>query len=134
MSLPVEHPTLIRRLAEAGFVSAVQGKWHVTDVEPPEEFGCDDYLPTPIDQVIRESFETVDFIIANADQRFYLELNTMQTHRDLVGEFSMEPGFKVDEADGTPPEYWGLPDWPEIRRKAIYRGTCPGTTADLRMS
>ena len=39
LSLPVDHPTLIRELGVAGFTTAIQGKWHLAHGLSPEEFG-----------------------------------------------------------------------------------------------
>lgn len=117
LSLPVEHPTMMRILSEAGFGTAIQGKWHLTAYEDPPAFGYDQYLPTDIDQVIRESEQALAFVEAHKGRSFYLELNYMQTHRDLFGEFPQIAGYEVSVDDATPPEWWGLPDWPEIREE-----------------
>ncbi|NCG17593.1 MAG: sulfatase-like hydrolase/transferase [Rhodobacterales bacterium] len=115
MSLPTDHPTMIQPMVEAGFNTAIQGKWHVTDIATPEQFGYHRYLPTDIDQVMRHTDDAIRFIDEHAEDGFYLELNTMQTHRNLLGQFIMADGYEVEEDVAIPPEYWGLPDWPEIR-------------------
>ena len=58
-----------------------------------------------------------DFLAEHAQAPFYLELNYMQTHRDLSGEYPQIEGFEVDPADASPPAWWGLPDWPAIREE-----------------
>ena len=115
LSLPPTHPTFMRTLQDAGWATAIQGKWHLSDVERPEAFGFDTYLPTNIDQVIDTSNDAIWWLQDHRDSRFYLELNYMQPHRDVFGEYPQQPGFEVDEAVAAPPEWWGLPDWPEIR-------------------
>jgi N-sulfoglucosamine sulfohydrolase len=115
LSLPTDHPTSVRLFQDAGFATAIQGKWHLSDLERPEAFGYDEYLATDIDQVIKDSFTATGFLQTNAGRRWYLELNFMQPHRDVFGNFPQAPGYEVDEDLASPPPYWGLPDWPEIR-------------------
>jgi N-sulfoglucosamine sulfohydrolase len=115
LSLPTDHPTVMRSLEAAGFTSALQGKWHLAHGVWAEAFGYGAYLTTDIDQVIRSSDAAVGFLEAVGDARFFLELNYMQPHRDTTGEFPQREGFEVDEAAAPPPTWWGLPDWPEIR-------------------
>ena len=117
LSLPTEHPNAIRLLAQAGYQTAIQGKWHLSAEEPPTEFGYGEYLETDFDQVIRRSDDALTFLEANRDKPFYLELNYMQTHRNLFENFLQAEGFEVRSSDALPPSYWGLPNWPEIQEE-----------------
>lgn len=114
LSLAVDHPTSVRRLAEAGFACGLQGKWHLSDLEGPEAFGYDEWLATDLDQVIKDPYVATGFLQSTPGP-WYLELNFMQPHRDVFGEFPQADGYPVALEDAAPPEYWGLPDWPEIR-------------------
>lgn len=115
LSLPTEHPTIIRSMEAAGFDIAIQGKWHLAHGVWAEAFGYGQYLTTDIDQVIRRSDEAIAFLDQVGDAPFFLELNYMQPHRDTTGEYPQQDGYPVDEAIAVPPDWWGLPDWPEIR-------------------
>lgn len=115
MSLPTDHPTMVRVLADAGYAAAVQGKWHIHESEDPPAFGYERWLTTDIDQVIRDLGVVRSWLDARKSGAIYLELNFMQTHRDPFGEFRQVEGHEVAEEDAAPPEFWGLPDWPEIR-------------------
>jgi len=117
LSLPPTWPTLVRALSDAGFATAIQGKWHLSAEEQPEAFGYDTYLDTPLDQVIRSSERAIDFLEDHQEEPFFLELNYMQTHRDLFGAFPQAEGFEVSTEVAAPPAWWGLPDWPEIREE-----------------
>ena len=117
LSLDPAHPTSVRRFQEAGYATAIQGKWHLSDLEGPEAFGYDRYLATDIDQVIKNAFDATAFLQEQAERPWYLELNFMQTHRDVFGEFPQAEGFPVSPDDAPPPEYWGLPNWPGIREE-----------------
>jgi arylsulfatase A-like enzyme len=117
-SLPSTRPTVARHLAAAGFTTALQGKWHVSQVEPPTAFGYDTVLPTDVDQLIRTSDDARRWLGQHAAARFYLELNFVQTHRiPIADSFPQAPGFEVDPEAASPPAWWGLPDWPEIREE-----------------
>jgi arylsulfatase A-like enzyme len=118
LSLPSTTPHLARAFQDAGFVTALQGKWHLSDVEAVEDFGYDAYLDTDLDQVIRSADEARDFLTRHKNERFFLELNFMQTHRAPFFEsFPQIDGFEVSPDDAPPPAWWGLPDWPEIREE-----------------
>ena len=117
LSLDPSHPTIIRQLAAAGFETAIQGKWHLSFVEPPEAFGYDRYLDTDVDQLIRTSQDAALFLEAHTQAPFYLELNFMQPHRDPFGAFPQSEAHPVAPDDASPPAWWGLPDWPEIREE-----------------
>jgi len=117
LSLPSDRDTVIRALKDAGFRTGIQGKWHLSAVEQPDSFGFDQYIATPIDQVIRDSVDALAFLERRIDDRFYLELNYMQPHRDIYGNYPQEAGYEVDVDEAVPPEWWGLPNWPEIREE-----------------
>ncbi len=115
LSLPGGYDNGVQILDDAGYATAIQGKWHLSSVEEPGAFGYDEYLYTDIDQVIRSSDDAISFLEEHGDGPFYLELNYMQTHRNLFGEFQQADGYEVPDEGGVPPEFWGLEDWPEIR-------------------
>ena len=117
LSLPTDHPTSIRVMEAAGVDIAIQGKWHLAFGEWAEAFGYGTYLTTDIDQVIRTSDEAIRFLETEREVPFFLELNYMQPHRDTTGEYPQREGFAVDVDAASPPSWWGLPDWPEIREE-----------------
>lgn len=114
LSLDPGAATVARTLEALGHRTALQGKWHLSAEEPPPTFGYRRYLPTDIDQRIRDVDAALAFL-HDADEPFFLELNFMQTHRDLFDRFPQAPGFEVSPDDAPPPDWWGLPDWPEVR-------------------
>lgn len=117
MQLPEGYPTLPLLLSEAGYHTGLEGKWHVSPFHLPEEYGYVEHLSglLPDDHWILDTEVTLDFLQRNADQRFYLELNYMNTHRLGDNTFEYHPDHPVDPDAITVPEYWALPDWPEIR-------------------
>ena len=117
LSLPSDRPTVARAFQDAGWATAIQGKWHLSSMSQPEPFGYDTYLDTNVDQVIRDSQAALIFLRANRKTPFFLELNYMQPHRDVNSNFPQEPGYEVDVDAAVPPEWWGLPNWPEIREE-----------------
>lgn len=117
LSLPTDHPTSIRRMEAAGWDIAIQGKWHLAFGEWAEAFGYGQYLTTDIDQVIRTADEAIRFLETDRDVPFFLELNYMQPHRDTQGEYIQREDYPVDVDAASPPSWWGLPDWPEIREE-----------------
>lgn len=116
LSLSAQAPTLARALQSQGHTTALQGKWHLSANEDPPAFGYGTYLRTDIDQRIRDIQPALDFL-SGTEGSFFLELNFMQTHRDLLDRFRQAPGFEVPVDDAAPPDWWGLPDWPEIREE-----------------
>jgi arylsulfatase A-like enzyme len=118
LSLPDDAPTLARQLQSHGFATALHGKWHLSD-QPPSTFGYDDALDTPIDQRVRDLQPSLDWLDDRAadGKPFFLELNLMQTHRDILDRFVQAEGHEVDPDDAAPPPYWALPDWPELREE-----------------
>ncbi len=109
--------TLPKLLREAGWRTAIEGKWHVAPFFPTSWYGYDERLSgvLPGDMWITDAQKSVDWIRSHAGERFYLELNYMSTHRDDAGDFSFVPGFPVDPEAIRVPAYLALPNWPEIR-------------------
>lgn len=116
-SLSPCHFTLPSILSDNGYNTALMGKWHVSPYLPTSWYGYNERLSGmfPRDFWIRDITPALDFIDRNKDNRFYLELNFMQNHRDAYGEFSMDPDFPVDPKKISVPDYWTLPDWKEIK-------------------
>jgi arylsulfatase A-like enzyme len=88
------------------------GKWHVAPFKPVQAFGYQSRLcqagingPEPVNNFIRR----------HRRQPFFMELNFIQPHRLGDGSFRQDPDFAVDPASIRVPEYWRVPDWPEIR-------------------
>lgn len=111
--------TLADVLDEDGYHTAIEGKWHVAPYFPTGWYGYAERLSgiLPKDFWIRSSGQALAFIEENRSNAFYLELNYMDTHRDDRGEFEFAEGFPVDPEEIAVPEYWALPDWPEIREE-----------------
>jgi N-sulfoglucosamine sulfohydrolase len=111
------HRTLPELLRDAGYNTALQGKWHVSPYMPTSWYGYNERLSgvLPGDWHIDDETRAVDFIRRNRNNRFYLELNFIQNHRNDYGEFAMDPGFPVERDGFHVPEYMALPDWPEVR-------------------
>ncbi len=111
--------TLAEVLDHSGYHTAIEGKWHVAPYFPTGWYGYAERLSgiLPKDFWIRSSDQAVTFIEENRSNAFYLELNYMDTHRDDGGEFDFAEGFPVDPTEISVPEYWALPNWPEIREE-----------------
>ena len=109
--------TLPEILSESGYNTALEGKWHVAPYFPTSWYGYRERLSgmLPKDLLITSADKALKFIEDNKDNAFYLELNYMDTHRDEAGEFSYVDGFPVDPEQIEIPDYYALPDWPEIR-------------------
>ncbi len=109
--------TLPDALAEAGYLTGFEGKWHVAPYFPVGWYGYEKRLSgvMPKDFLIKSSDKAVKFIHENKNAPFYLELNYMDTHRDDAGEFHFVKDFPVDPDKITVPEYYSLPDSPGIR-------------------
>ncbi len=116
-SLSPFHLTLADLLSEAGYNTALMGKWHVSPYLPTSWYGYQERLSGIFgeDFWIKDIKPAVDFIHRNKDNRFYLELNFMHNHRDMYGEFTMDPDFPVDPEKIKVPEYYNYPQWPEIK-------------------
>ncbi len=109
--------TLADALSTCGYCTALEGKWHVAPYLPTGWYGYRERLSgiMPSGFWIRASDKARRFIAENARNAFYLELNYMDTHRDDSGEFHFVEGFPVDPESIHVPDYYALPDWPEIR-------------------
>ncbi len=116
-SLSPFHQTLPKLLKDSGYNTALQGKWHVSPFLPTSWYGYKKRLSgvLPKHFHINDSEKAINFIRQNKDNRFYLELNFIQNHRDDFGEFHFDPEFPVNPEHIRVPAYWTLPDWPEIR-------------------
>jgi N-sulfoglucosamine sulfohydrolase len=117
-SLPPGYPTLASLLAGAGYQTAIQGKWHLSARDDPEALGYQENLSDAYEQLVSNDLDvekSLAFIERNQGNRFYLEINSKHNHRLPNGEFEFDPDFPVDPDSVQPPEYWHLPDWPEIR-------------------
>jgi arylsulfatase A-like enzyme len=69
----------------------------------------------PKDFLITSSEKAITFLEENRENAFYLELNYMDTHRDEYGEFRPTEEFYADPERIAVPDYYALPDWPEIK-------------------
>lgn len=109
--------TLASHLYDMDYNTAMEGKWHVSPYLPVGWFGYNERLSgfMPEDMWITGTEKTKEFIQQNKNNRFYLELNYMNTHRQPDGEYHFDPDFPVDPESITIPDYWNLPDWDPIR-------------------
>jgi len=118
-SLPPFYQTLPSILKEAGYNTAIMGKWHVSPFLPVAWYGYQE-RPTGFaikedDWFIDDTKLAIDFLQRNKDNRFYLEMNFVQCHRIKQGQFFYDKEFPVDPKKVSVPEYWALPEWDEIR-------------------
>lgn len=111
------HQTMPDMLSNRGYNTALQGKWHVSPYMPTSWYGYRERLSSflPKGFHIHSSEKARQFISENSGNRFYLELNFMQNHRDAYGEFTMDPEFPVDPESLQIPEYMTLPDSKGLR-------------------
>ncbi|GAB4340904.1 MAG: sulfatase [Candidatus Abyssubacteria bacterium] len=109
--------TVADMLSECGYNTALEGKWHIAPYLPVGWYGYQERLSgiLPADFWIRSSDKALNFIGENRRNAFYLELNYMNTHREDSGEFHFVDAFPVDPERIHVPDYYALPDWPEIR-------------------
>ncbi len=115
LALPAGYQTLPALLQQAGFYTALEGKWDVANWAPVEGYGYDELLNSILLSLrIQSSQNALTFIDDHQGEPFYLELNFINTHRDVLGDFQQAAGFEVDPAGVTVPEYWALPQWPAI--------------------
>lgn len=118
-SLRPWYTTLPSLLKGRGYHTAIEGKWHVSPYLPTQWYGYRERIGglafSAEDMWIKDTDKTVEFLKRNKDNRFYLELNYMNNHRDPYGDLSFDEDFPVDPDDVDIPDYFALPDWPEIR-------------------
>ena len=115
LSLPADAFTVARALSEAGYRTAIAGKFHISDDETASSFGYTDVGPRRVKEESNLEF-AFDFIARNDEQPFFLELNFTQTHRrGSPRRFPMHEDHPVSVDDVEVPAYWALPDRPEIR-------------------
>lgn len=110
LSLPVGTPTLASHLRDAGMITGIEGKWHLAFPDLPDGYGYDVVMTTWLTQVILDSTQAVRFVERFAGERFYLELNYMNPHRDAQDMFVPHPDHPVDPATIVIPGYMHLPD------------------------
>lgn len=114
-TLSPRHTTLADLLHDAGYATAIIGKWHVAPYLPTSWYGYDERLGSWIDPWIDDIEPVLAFLDRDRDRPFFLEINFMNTHRDSRGEFAFADGFPIDADAIAIPEWLHLPDWPEIR-------------------
>jgi N-sulfoglucosamine sulfohydrolase len=117
LSLPAGTPTLASLLRDAGFHTAIEGKWHCAFPDTPEGYGYREVRTTLLTQWIEDSAQSVELVARNAGRRFYLELNYMDPHRDIRGEFVQHPDHPIDPDALELPAYAQLPDVPGLREE-----------------
>jgi len=117
-SLSPFHTTMPGLLKKSGYNTALQGKWHVSPYLPVSLYGYQERLSTmlPKGWPITDGKKALQYIRSNKNNRFYLEMNFLQNHRDDNGEFSMAKDFPVDYKKIKVPRYWTLPDSVELRK------------------
>ncbi len=111
------HNTLPKMLREKGYNTAIEGKWHVSPYLPTSFYGYNERLSSfmPEGHLIKDTKKTIEFLKRNKDNRFFLQVNYKNSHRDVYGEYHYNPEFMVDPDKIRIPDYMALPDWPEIR-------------------
>ena len=112
LSLAPDAFTIARALSEHGYVTGINGKFHISHVDPPEAFGYSEVGPGRIDDAdfIR------DFLESHVNEPFFLELNFRQTHRrGNPRRWPIDPLYPVSPAAVQVPEYWALPDSEGLR-------------------
>ncbi len=106
--------TLPSVLKELGYNSAIEGKWHVSPYLPTGWYGYRERIGgmalSADDMWIKGTDRTIEFLKRNKDNRFYLELNYMNNHRDVYGDLTFEDEFPVDPEKISIPDYFALPD------------------------
>jgi N-sulfoglucosamine sulfohydrolase len=117
LSLPKGTPTLASHLRAAGFHTAIEGKWHAAFPETPDAYGYAEVMTTLITQWIEDSTKTVAFIERTSGKRFFLELNYMNPHRNVLGDFIQHPDHPVDPSAIEIPGYAHLPDVSGLREE-----------------
>lgn len=115
--MPLSVETLPECLKKAGYTTVINGKWHVSPYRPTSWYGYQKHLGM---FAIKEADKACKFISDNRDRPFFLEMNFMQTHRpgfpNISYAYEQHPDFPVDPEKVHVPDYYGLPDWPAIRK------------------
>ncbi len=117
LSLPSGTPTLASRLRDAGFFTAIEGKWHLAFPATPEGYGYDEIMTSFAAQWIVSSENSVDFVKRTADRRFFFEVNYMNPHRNYLDRFVQHPSHPKDPAAIAIPSWIHLPDVPGAREE-----------------
>lgn len=117
LSLPEGTPTLASHLRDAGYVTAIEGKWHVAYPGLPDRYGYQEVLSSYAAQWIHDTDRTIDFLQRFGDRRFFLEINYMNPHRNYVGRFEQHPDHPKDPKAIVIPDYVHLPDVPGVREE-----------------
>ncbi|MGL1891438.1 MAG: sulfatase [Spirochaetaceae bacterium] len=111
--------TMPKELENAGYSTAIDGKWHPAVFTPVRSFGYQKRMTGfgifASSWKIPNAKDAVRFIRKNKEKPFYLEMNFIQNHRIDHGKFYYSEDFFVDPNSITIPEQYALPDWPEIR-------------------
>ncbi len=114
-SLSPDEMTLPHALRTAGYVTALQGKWHASSFfDNLSQFGYQKRLGSYFPW-IKSTKKACRFIERNRNRPFYLELNFIDTHRKAAIPFDFVKKFPVNPDEIKIPNYWAIPDWPEIR-------------------
>jgi arylsulfatase A-like enzyme len=118
-SLRPFYQTLPSILKEAGYNTANTGWDHVSPFLPLAWYGYQERLTynglRRLEWYSDDTKRVIDFLQRNKDNRFYLEMQFNDSHRLEDGQFVFDKEFPVDPKKVNVPEYWALPDWPEIR-------------------
>ncbi|MFW6274681.1 MAG: sulfatase [Spirochaetota bacterium] len=113
---PFSH-TLPKVLMKSGYHTGIEGKWHIAPFFPKRWYGYKQSMNplNPFSMHIESSENAVEFIEAHIDERFYLELNYMNNHRNGDGTFDAVEEYMPNPDEISIPEYYALPDTPELR-------------------
>ncbi|MFO8058264.1 MAG: sulfatase-like hydrolase/transferase [bacterium] len=114
--MPLSVDTMVECLKREGYNTGINGKWHVSPYVPVSLYGYQDHMGM---FSIKDADKAKNFISEHRDRPFYLEMNFMQTHRPAMPgahAYEQHPDFPVDPDKVHVPDYWGLPDWPAIRK------------------
>lgn len=118
-SLKKSSITIAGELKDAGYATAIDGKWHPAVFSPVRWFGYDKRMTGfglfQGSWDIDDAEDAKSFIRKNRERPFYLEMNFIQNHRIDHGKFYYSEEYPVDPDAISIPENYALPDWPEIR-------------------